>query len=138
MIRPFKAYVEAAEKFKSGGAHQETLDRIVKNSMAIGAMEAEQKAKEVMQKRPTILKLPIASDLTEFAYEQAVSVMREHNGEPFVPSFVLHASFWDADNALALMAKYRNCHLHITPEFHPCKWALENEYHNLIVECDGA
>lgn len=142
MIRPFKAYVEAAEKFISGAAHQETLDRIVKNSMAIGAMEAKQKMEKSMPREgATVLSLPIASDLSEFAYEEATRVMREYvnkAGRSFIGGLTLHASFWNVDDALAIMAKYRNCHLHITPEFPPEKWALENEYHNLIVECDGA
>lgn len=144
MSNPFKAYVEGAKKFMSGASHQEMLDRIVKNSMAIGAMDAEQKAKEERTKTTTVLKLPVESDLSQCAYENAINVIRdfvlEYSGyrQQLIPSFTLKVGIWDSDEALAIMAKYKNCDVEVKRNINVDCWQLESKYHNVTVNSEGA
>ena len=75
--------------------------------------------------------LSIPSDLAEASYEEAqnqlLSLIREQNKDYsyYWVYPILVVSLWDADEAIKIAAKYKNCDIYISRDYRVDEWSIQ-------------
>jgi len=72
------------------------------------------------------IELPTSADLSECSYEAARDLAMKDYHEVYKYYLVvqLKVSLWDADEAIRIMAKYRNCEIQITQAYSADEWSV--------------
>lgn len=71
-----------------------------------------------------VKKLPVSQTITETSYELAREEIFDISGYRETAKVTLHTSFFDANEALYIMAKYKNCDLSITMDLAADEWYI--------------
>lgn len=75
---------------------------------------------------PERIPLAIMADLSEASYEHSCSLLQSKTQREWYFNVypTLKVSLWDADTAIQIMAKYKNCDIHIVQSYRKDEWSV--------------
>jgi hypothetical protein len=97
------------------------------------------------------IEFSVPMDLSDASYDEAIALLRidlfekEKEAEKQIPyshifNYKLTVSLWDLDEAVRIMAKYRNCDLVVKRAYGIDEWSLEASTftHSSVIWSQGA